>query len=57
MKNIKCPYYGSTAQIELKSVSISQNEEYFCEVYDCGCGTRFEMLFPREEVTDCIIHW
>ena len=56
MKNIKCPYCGSTSQIELKPVSISRNEEYFCEIYDCVCGTRFEVQYPIKESTDCIVY-
>lgn len=57
MENVKCPYCGKTTETELKAVGISRNDEYFCEIYDCICGTRFEVLYPREEPTDCIIYY
>ena len=57
MENIKCPYCGKTTETELKAVTISRNGEYFGEIYDCDCGTRFEVLYPREEATECIVYY
>ena len=54
---VKCPHCGSTAQPKrVGMVSISANEQYFCENYKCGCGCYFEALYPRE-VEEYSIHY
>lgn len=53
---IKCPHCGSTAQVKrIGNTTTSDNKMFFCEVYECGCGCRFEALYPRE-VGEYIIH-
>lgn len=42
---IKCPNCGSTAQPELVYLDHSSNSTRKTDVYECGCGQRFEVIF------------
>jgi hypothetical protein len=54
---IKCPHCGSSAQPKrVTGPLISDNEIYFYEVYECGCGCRFEVLYEREPCRYFIHH-
>ena len=55
---VKCPYCGSTSQPKrVGMVSVSANEQYFCENYKCSCGCYFEALYPRKEVEMTFAHY
>ena len=47
---IKCPNCGSTAQPELVYFDHKSNSIRKTDVYVCGCGCRFEIVFEATEV-------
>lgn len=47
----KCEVCGSSAQLKLKSVDISDNGLFFVEKYVCGCGAYLEVDVPRGDPT------
>lgn len=42
---IKCPRCGSSAQVERIHEDRNPNWKQKKDVYECGCGQRFEIIF------------
>lgn len=42
---IKCPNCGSAAQVERIHEDRNSNWKQKKDVYECGCGQRFEIIF------------
>ena len=42
---IKCPNCGSTAQPELVYLDHKSNSTRKTDVYECGCGCEFEVIY------------
>ena len=47
---IKCPNYGSSAQIELTYMNRRSYNTQKTDEYICGCGCHFEVTFEMIEV-------
>jgi hypothetical protein len=45
MNRIKCPNCGSTTKPELVWEDRNSNYTRKTDVYECGCGQRFEVIF------------
>lgn len=45
----KCEVCGSSAQLKLKNIEISDQGAFFIEKYVCGCGADLELFVPRDD--------
>ena len=47
---IKCPYCGSTAQVQLVWHDNYSQTDFHDYEYECGCGCLFEVKFKIESI-------